>query len=145
MSLPIEPIPWRLEWSQTLSVGIPEIDAEHQCFIRLINELNMAISQRHSVEEVSACLRAIRNNAVAHFAHEEQLFAQFGYPDAANHTAIHAQLTLDLNEMLRQVEQGVLEYALIETGLKVKEVLVAHLLGEDMKYRDYFLEQGITA
>ena len=29
---------WRLDWDESLSVGIPEIDAEHQHFIKLINK-----------------------------------------------------------------------------------------------------------
>ena len=35
---------WRLDWNESLSMYIPEIDAEHQRFIQLVNELNEAIS-----------------------------------------------------------------------------------------------------
>ena len=42
---------WRLDWDESLSVHIPEIDAEHQHFIRLVNELNEAIAGRMGREK----------------------------------------------------------------------------------------------
>jgi hemerythrin-like metal-binding protein len=132
---------WALEWNEGLSVFIPEIDAEHKYFLKLVNELNSAISQRRAVAEVVACMQAILDNAEAHFAHEERLFVQSAYPKAAEHAAEHARLLRQLDEIRRQIEHGGVEFALIEAGLKVKAALVGHLLADDMQYRNYFQSQ----
>ena len=34
--------PWRLDWDESMSVGITDIDTQHQHFIELVNELNKA-------------------------------------------------------------------------------------------------------
>jgi len=138
MSSPADSSPWRLEWTEDLSVFNPEIDAEHRHFIRLVNELNEAIACRMDVAVIKKCMQSILDDAAAHFDHEEALFRECGYPEADEHARIHAQITSALHETLGVFEQGTTEYACIEAGLKVKKTLIDHLLTEDMKYRDYF-------
>ena len=128
---------WRLEWTDELSVCIPEIDAEHQHFIQLVNELNEAIACRMDMAEIKKRMQAILDDAAAHFDHEEKLFREWGYPEAAEHADKHAQVTLALQEIMARFERGGTEREWIEAGLEIKETLVDHLLVEDMKYRDY--------
>jgi hemerythrin len=144
MSSPTETSPWRLEWTDELSVYIPEIDAEHQHFIQLVNELNEAIARRMDVAEIKNRMQAILDDAVAHFAHEEALFREWGYPETEEHAKKHAQITLALQEIMRRSEHDGVEYEWIEAGLKVKEVLIEHLLAEDMKYRDYCRQKNVS-
>jgi hemerythrin len=139
MSLPTDSSPWRLEWNEGLSVCIPEIDAEHKQFIRLVNELNEAIGGRMDVQEIKKRMQAIQDDAVKHFAHEEALFREWGYPEANEHAMRHAQVIQALHDIMRRFERGGVDYEWIEAGLKVKEALIGHLLNEDMKYRDYRL------
>jgi hemerythrin len=142
MLLQTDPSPWRLEWNEGLSVHIPEIDAEHQQFIRLVNELNEAIIARMDVEEIKKRMQSILDDAVKHFAHEEVLFREWGYPDADEHAIKHAQAVNVLNEIMGHFERGGVDYEWIEAGLKVKEALIRHMLNEDMKYRDYLKAKG---
>ncbi|GAB5604853.1 bacteriohemerythrin [Sideroxyarcus sp. TK5] len=138
MSSLIEKSPWRLEWQDGLSVGIPEIDADHQRFARLVNELNEAIIARMGLAEIKKRLRAIQQDAIAHFAHEEQIFKQWGYPEAEEHARKHAEILQCLQGIMGRFESGGLEYEWVEAGLEVKNALIDHLLAEDMKYRDYW-------
>ena len=64
---------WRLEWNENLSVCIPEIDAEHQRFIGLVNDLNEAIVDRLDIAELQKRMQSILDDAAEHFAHEEAL------------------------------------------------------------------------
>ena len=134
--------PWRLDWSDELSVCIPEIDAEHQRFILLVNALNEAIVGRMDVEEIKKRMRSIMDDAVAHFAHEEKLFKEWGYPQAGEHAKQHAQIVLAMREIMTNFKRGGVEYEWIEAGLTIKQVLIEHILAEDMKYRDYCLASG---
>lgn len=137
MSSPTDSSLWRLDWTDELSVCIPEIDAEHQHFIGLVNELNEAIASRMDLAEIKERMQAILDDAVLHFAHEEKLFKEWGYPEAEDHAKKHAQAVLALGEIMGGFRRGGVEYEWIEAGLKVKKTLIDHLLTEDMKYRDY--------
>jgi hemerythrin len=143
MSLPTDPPTWRLEWNEGLSVHIPEIDAEHQHFLRLIYELNEAIIGRMDVQEIKKRMQAILDDAVKHFAHEEELFREWGYPEADEHAIKHAQALQYLSEIMRHFDHGGMDYEWIDAGLKVKDTLIGHMLNEDMKYRDYCKAKGI--
>jgi hemerythrin-like metal-binding protein len=142
MSSPTDPSPWRLVWSDELSVCIPEIDAEHQRFIGLVNQLNEAIIGRLELEEIKKRMRALLNDAVAHFAHEEKLFGEWEYPQAGDHAIKHAQILQALGQIMHNFKQGSVEYEWIEAGLTIKQILIEHILGEDMKYRDFCCNRG---
>lgn len=129
---------WRLDWNESLSMYIPEIDAEHQRFIQLVNELNEAIIGRMNKKEIKSRMRAILDDAAMHFAHEEAVFKEWGYPDAEE----HAQIISFLNEIMESVDHGKMAHGWLEAGLEMKQVLIQHILNEDMKYRDYHVAQG---
>lgn len=139
MSYPTDVPPWRLEWNEGLSMHIPEIDAEHRHFIDLVNDLNESIVGRMDLEVIKRCMQAILDDAVAHFAHEQALFKEWRYPEAGEHAVKHAQIMRALNDIMARFERGGTEYDWIEAGLQIKQVLIEHLLTEDMKYRDFFL------
>ena len=80
-----DPPIWKIEWSEALSVGIPEIDEDHKEFASLINELNRSIVDRESVGEIRHRLQRIIDDAVQHFAHEERLFKELQYADSEGH------------------------------------------------------------
>jgi hemerythrin-like metal-binding protein len=142
MLSPSETLPWRLDWTEALSMFIPEIDAEHRHFMKLVNELNEAIVARMAVSEVKNRMRAIQDDARAHFAHEEALFREWGYPDAEEHAKKHAEAIQFFSQTEDEFSHDRTGYEWIEAGLRVKQVLIEHLLIEDMKYRDYSRKNG---
>lgn len=115
---------WRLDWNESLSMYIPEIDAEHQHFIRLVNELNEAIIVRMNKKMIKSRMRAILNDAAMHFAHEEVVFKEWGYPDAEQHAQKHAQIIAFLNGIMAGIDHGKMALGWLEGGLKMKQVLV---------------------
>jgi hemerythrin len=145
MSSQSETAPWRLEWTDELSVGIPEVDAEHRQFIRLVDELNDAIIRRMDVAEIKKRLQAILDDAMAHFDHEAALFREWNYPEAAEHEEKHARIALTLREMMSRLQTDATEYEWVEAGLAVKKIVIDHLLSEDMKYRDFRRQDGASA
>lgn len=129
---------WKIEWSDQMSVGIPEIDADHQRFIALVNAFNLAVIERSALDVIKHALQLILDDAVEHFAHEEQLFKDWKYPDADEHANIHAQLTATLQGIVARLGSHSTEPEWIEAGLEIKEALINHILTEDMKYADFY-------
>ena len=70
------------------------------------------------------------------------LFIEWGYPEAEQHAREHAAAASIFTDIMKRIENSEQEYEWEEAGLQVKQLLVAHLLNEDMKYRDYWLEQN---
>jgi hemerythrin-like metal-binding protein len=104
--------------------------------------MNQAIVGRMGLVQIKACMQAILDDAAMHFAHEEVLFRKWNYPDAEQHTSRHVEIMQALHGIMGNLVHGGLEYELVEAGLKVKAVLIEHLLTDDMKYRDYCCASG---
>lgn len=138
MKFPTENSPWCLIWTADLSVGIPQIDEEHQHFIQLVNELNRAIVQRADFAEIKQMMQSILDDAVVHFEHEEAFFKQWGYPDAEDHAEKHAQAVRNFTQIMANLTRGGVEFEWIKAGLAIKQSLIDHLLNEDFKYRDFY-------
>lgn len=134
----MKPPIWKIEWNDGMSVGIPEIDEDHKRFASLINNFNRSIVDRMDLGEIKKRLQFILDDAVQHFAHEERLFKQWEYPDAEDHANKHAQAISALQAIQEKFITSGLEAVWINAGLEVKDLLVTHLLTEDMKYADYY-------
>ena len=133
---------WRLVWDESLSVCIPEIDSEHRRFIRLVNDLNEAIVDRLDRAELQKRMQYILDDAAEHFAHEEAFFKEWHYPNAEGHALKHAAIIQALNDIMGQFKRDSTMYDWVAAGLKIKEVLIEHILTEDMKYRDFCCASG---
>jgi len=129
---------WKIEWDDAMSVGIPEIDEDHKLFITLMNRFNESVSGRMDIAEVKKRLRAMLDYIERHFADEERLFGESGYPGAADHARIHARVKAELDQAIRDVPGNATEYEWIAVGLKVKQAIIDHILNEDMKYAAYY-------
>lgn len=128
-------VPWRVKWSEDLSVGIPELDAEHQHFIDLANELNTAVRDRADISHVKALMWQLLDEARLHFAHEEQLLAEYDYADREQHAHLHRSIIAALEQHYAALNESGTESEWIQMGLDARGILVRHLLEEDLKFR----------
>ena len=129
---------WNLEWNEGMSVGIPEIDADHQRFISLLNELNRSITERMKATEIHKRLQHVIDDTERHFEQEEKFFQKWRYPNAELHAGSHKQV---LNT-LKKIQDSFIPYGLeaewLDAALKIKNILISHILVEDMQYANYF-------
>ena len=77
-----------LHWTSDLEVGIEEIDKQHQ---QLVNYINHLYDAHHSGsrEEMAKALDELIQYTVDHFAYEEEMLRQSGYPLLAPHARVH--------------------------------------------------------
>lgn len=134
----MEPHVWKLTWNEGMSVGIPEIDADHKRFVSLLDDLNRAILDRMEPEEIKMRLQAILDDAAKHFAHEEKLFRSWNYPDADEHARKHAAVIKSLQAIQDQLFAYQMPSEWISVGIEVKDILIDHLANEDAKYAEYY-------
>lgn len=132
---------WEIDWNESLSVGVAEIDDEHRQFIARVNELNRAIVEGSDKPTVERLLDLMLMEATHHFWHEQQLLKLWKYPQRAAHAAKHAQLTAQIERVMQEFERADVSFTWALKGLHIKQLLVDHLLHEDMKFRDFLQQQ----
>jgi hemerythrin-like metal-binding protein len=129
---------WNLEWDNGMSVGIPEIDEDHKRFILLINELNRSIAERMKSTEIHKRLQHLIEDTERHFGREEIFFLDWGYPNAEGHASSHKQVL----SSLKKIQDSFMPYGLdaewLDAALVIKNMLISHILTEDMQYANYF-------
>lgn len=130
-----------VEWSAALSVGIDEIDAQHQALIDLINEMQDTVVEGVERERQLEVLGRLAEYTKIHFAVEESLMRIFGYPDYERHRAQHEGLVHNMLDLQRRLA---LDQAPVDESLMrhLKHWLLDHILQSDQDYSRFFLAAG---
>ena len=93
-------------WSDDLGLDHPEMDADHQQLVLLVNEFDYAIRHARPAETIRRALDDLMAFAGRHFCHEERLMRQSAYPDFRAHKRSHDQLIRDLRLRIREIDAG---------------------------------------
>ncbi|HCB14352.1 MAG TPA: hemerythrin [Gammaproteobacteria bacterium] len=131
-----------IEWSNALSVGIEEIDAQHKVLVDLLNQVHEAIQQRQGIEAANKIVEQLGEYTRIHFAVEESLMRILHYPEYERHKEEHDRLIEQLNAFRAKLEAGKGSMS-FELAHFLKVWLTRHIMEGDKRYSSYFLEQGI--
>jgi len=116
----------------------PEIDAMHQSFVELINDLNAEIvNQRRDKPEIMRLLKEIMTNCTNHFAHEEKLYNEKSFPGAQSHAKSHARIVEKLRASMDRVDHSDLVKVWVEEALLIEGLVKEHELQEDREYVEF--------
>jgi hemerythrin len=80
------------QWSDDLAIGVEAVDAQHRLLYEKVAELREAM-RAHALDRVPAILGFLEAYALRHFAAEERLMEDRGYPGLAEHRALHDEFT----------------------------------------------------
>lgn len=128
-----------LNWDETLSVDVPEIDDDHRKLVDLFNMLKRAVSDDDTTAYVEAVMDELISCTVWHFRHEERLMLKYGYDEFREHKWEHDQLISSAQELQQKVlEEG---KAISSDDIEYLERwLTGHILGADMDLGSYLCE-----
>ncbi len=93
-----------IQWSPSLAIGVPEIDAQHQELFRRAERLITALRSGDR-REVDPLVRYLRDYVVEHFSAEERYMREIGFPGLVGHRAAHDAFREDFAEMLADYER----------------------------------------
>jgi hemerythrin len=129
-------------WNDSWLIGVREIDIQHQNLVSLLNQLHEAMSQGRGKDVLGGILESLVRYTKAHFAAEERLMQQNGYPDIIAHKSEHEQLTKKVLEFQKEFVSG-----RIAMGVEVMQFLGSwlrsHIRGSDRKYVPCLLANGV--
>lgn len=95
----------RIQWSKDLELGIGIIDSQHQRIVEYINELDLAVRNR-SVAGVGHVLDELVDYTLSHFAFEESMMEEAGYPFVNAHKKVHELFTRRVSNYQQKHKMG---------------------------------------
>jgi len=131
-----------IEWDDSFSINISEIDRQHQTLFGMINDLDAAIQGGTGEDDLRRVAGGLINYIDVHFSHEETYFDEFGYADAKKHKKEHATFVQKVLTFMDGFEQGNLKTS-TDMMQFLKKWLTTHIKGSDGKYAPLFLERGV--
>jgi hemerythrin len=131
-----------IEWDESLSVNVEELDGQHRRLIGLINDLNDAMKRGQGKEGLAVIIGELSSYAGDHFATEEKYFDRFAYPDSRRHKSEHTDFVRKVTDFKGEFDSGQLALS-VQVMLFLKDWLKGHILGSDKKYGPYFNEKGL--
>ena len=133
----------KIEWKQEYSVGINEIDDQHKRFFVIIEKLDDIVQSGGTREDTVRTLTDLASYANYHFSVEEKYFEQYEYEETEAHTAMHNAYEKKLEDFIERLKGD--DPALApDLATFSKEWLISHILKEDKKYSETFIENGFS-
>lgn len=133
----------KIIWTDDFSVGVRKLDEQHK---KIINFLNLLIESPdlsvHS-ETLNRVLPELLRYSTEHLYYEEKLLKDNNYPDFEDHKRFHVDY-IDKISDISIGSMGLDSRAPFELIYYLKHWWENHILREDMKYRAFFQEKGIS-
>lgn len=122
-----------LIWQDDLNTGIDIIDAQHQRIVEMINRLHVThrTTERMAVGEV---IDELVDYTLSHFAFEEELMEEAGYPFCAAHKRVHEVFTKRVSEYRMRFQAG--EDIVDDLRSLLSRWLFNHIRSDDKAYAD---------
>jgi hemerythrin-like metal-binding protein len=119
------------QWNQYFETGLPEVDAQHQHLVKLLNQLGDEVDSSMPAR-IDATLTALAEYTVYHFGCEERLMTEHGvapeHQDA--HRRTHQRFVAQVSDWIAtRHESGQLSLSQLVDYLA--NWLVFHILGDD--------------
>ena len=132
----------KIIWNESLSVGVRELDRQHQELIKMINQLIESKDASVNSEAVSDVLTKMTKYAEYHFKSEEKILTDHDYPNLSIHEKEHiafmkqtCTFCVDTIKHKETIPVEILSY--------LKKWLTNHILKSDMQYKSYLNKLGV--
>jgi hemerythrin-like metal-binding protein len=127
-----------------LSLGLAEVDVEHQLQLRLVQGVRAALANHMNQETVSTLLQRLQDATEVHFASEEVLMRFHAWEGYSAHVEEHRKLLEELAALRRAFEErqgqdltGPLD--------ELQAWLTRHVRGPDRAFAQYVGRGGLAA
>ena len=122
-----------MNWENKYSVGVAEMDAQHQKWFGILNRLHEAMLAGKAQELQRLILSEMAAYTKTHFSQEELMLKMQGYPMLAAHRVLHVDFAKKVQDIETKLQAGrtVLTIDIMEF---LKQWLGKHILTEDTQY-----------
>ena len=129
--------------TDTCDLGISSIDAEHQELVRLFDAFASCVKGASPAEELHGIVQQAMSIANEHFAHEERLCDETGYPQTEDHKFRHRHLRLQLTTLVGDtLGMGARDPVTIDHLFEMHRLLHDHIDGPDRELAEHLKRVG---
>ncbi len=130
-----------LRWDQAYSVNVIELDLQHERFFRTVAELERALAMGSADAIINEILEKVVAHTIDHFATEEALMQEHGFPGLAAHCFEHMVLSQKLTQFNLSSKAGRpdIPAALLDF---LQTWLREHILKSDKQYGEFLKARG---
>lgn len=125
-----------LKWQEQWNTEIPEIDKNHMDLANLLNQIGDEFQKKKN-GNLDSMLSEFFDLTLEHFNSEEAHMRTTSYPRYTSHRQEHVMLKAEMAQLIREIKQGQSRLD-IGTLRALKHWYVAHLVGPDKDYADYY-------
>ena len=134
----------RMEWDESLSIGVELIDEQHKKWIEHIGNVQAAIEARRGMPQIASTLDFLINYTQFHFSTEERSMSETGYPELESHRGRHEELKGTLGHLIEDFkEDGVTEKLSEAIGTFLGNWLRNHIRTVDQAFAAFLKEKNI--
>jgi hemerythrin len=123
----------RTVWDEeTMSTGLPEIDAEHKQLISWMDDLIELMKQGQGRSQIEPLLDKLQGYTGTHFAHEEKCMAQYLCPVAGANMAAHKKFVGMVADLRKEFEaDGATSILVLDLQKGLLDWFTSHIRGTD--------------
>lgn len=126
-----------IEWDACYSVHHAALDHDHQRLVEIINRLYDASGTAAQPAAIGQTLTALRRYVRTHFAREERIMAEAGYPDLEAHVQGHRRIEASLADIESLYACSPEELDVERVLDFLKDWLLNHILKADAAYTPF--------
>jgi hemerythrin len=130
-----------LPWSDDYLLGIKTIDEDHRNLFEIVNRLHDAFHKRQGPQTIKITFSLLTEYVAEHFAREEQLMHQIGYPGIEEHRMLHAGFIQAFFSTKQSYIVAPKAFDFDSFLEFLRKWLVHHVLVEDRKYVHYVMQE----
>ncbi|WP_136809107.1 bacteriohemerythrin [Desulfosediminicola flagellatus] len=129
-----------IKWRDSYNTGVEQFDTEHHKIVDLIEVLFLAVRNRND-SEVEKAINELIGYTEKHFAAEELMMENAGFPELEQHKKEHVRLARQAKDF-QEIQHGEMSYAQVREFYHfLREWLVDHIVGCDKKYGEFMADR----
>lgn len=135
-----EPIP--AEQLDAARIGVPEIDADHAKVFAHYHAYVRALGRDTDPHALALAMHAFIHQVRRHFAREERLMAEVGYPDRVHHRTMHRHLLHDAEDFLARLVVDPGRDELVTVTRFLERWFMDHITTQDRKIGEFLADRA---
>jgi hemerythrin len=131
-----------IEWNDSYSIGVKDMDDQHKKLIDLINQLHDAMKTGQASKEAGAILKGLVDYTHYHFTAEEKYLEKETYPGLLNQQKMHKVFIAQIEQYQIDLNNKSLTIG-VKMSQFLKDWLMTHIINEDKKYGQFMNAKGL--
>jgi hemerythrin len=125
-----------VDWNESYSVKIADIDQQHKQLINIINNLHEVMKTGGAPAKLAPIVNELVSYTHYHFSFEKKMLESTAYPTVADHKKVHQSMVAQVENFRDMVADGK-SSAPLKLMAFLKDWLTSHILQTDMRYSSH--------